>query len=102
MQKLPVIINNVSYFTNNKRHLYSPYFEMFQSALQWAANSHGFAVWHTLVHVFTRSHATHPKKKSDFGPRRVRSFSSLSRQETHWKIILNDINDIFYMIYDIN
>ena len=71
-----------------------------------AANSHGFAVWHTLLQVSTRSHATHPishaKKKSDFGPRRVRSFSSLSRQETHWKMILNDINDIFYMIYDIN
>ena len=28
--------------------------------------------------------------------------ASLSRQETHWKMILNDINDIFYMIYDIN
>ena len=133
---------------------------------------HGKCLWHTLLHVFTRSHATHPishaKKKSDFGPRRVRSFSnsptvdgakericnarcklkrrakdsqappihppvkplcgshglrcaapraapmvsalslffaldaSLSRQETHWKMILNDINDIFYMIYDIN
>ena len=45
-----------------------------------AANSHGFAVWHALLHVFTCSHATHPishaKKKSDFGPRRVRSFSN--------------------------
>ena len=45
-----------------------------------AANSHGFAMWHTLLHVFTRSHATHQishgKKKSDFGPRRVRSFSN--------------------------
>ena len=28
--------------------------------------------------------------------------ASLSRQETHWKMILNDINDIFYVIYDIN
>ena len=28
--------------------------------------------------------------------------ASLSRQETHWKMILNDINDIFYMICDIN
>ena len=25
--------------------------------------------------------------------------ASLSRQETHWKMILNDINDVFYMIY---
>ena len=44
-----------------------------------AANSHGFAVWHTLLHVFTRSHATSNfsrQKKSDFGPRRVRSFSN--------------------------
>ena len=45
-----------------------------------AANSHGFAAWHTLLHVFTRSHATHPishaKKNSDLGPRRVRSFSN--------------------------
>ena len=24
--------------------------------------------------------------------------ASLSRQETHWKMILNDINDIFYML----
>ena len=24
------------------------------------ANSHGFTVWHTLLPVYTRTHATHP------------------------------------------
>ncbi len=41
-----------------------------------AANSHAFAMWHTILPVFTRTHATYPinvthakkKKKHDLGP----------------------------------
>ena len=64
-----------------------------------AANSHGFAVRHTLLHVFTRTHATHPishgkKKKSDFGPRRVRYFSNSPRVAGAKERICNPIRCI--------
>ncbi len=47
-------------------------------------HSHAFAVWHTILPVFTRTDATHPithakkqtKQKHDLGPRLVRSFSN--------------------------
>ena len=60
--------------------------------------THGFAMWHTLLHVFTRTHGTHPishgKFFFDFGPRHVRSFSNSPRVAGAKERICNPIRCI--------
>ena len=47
-------------FTHNSAAVNLKTGSTFSYCLLRAANSHGFTVWHTLLPVYTRTHATHP------------------------------------------